>query len=456
MQVKKFEAPTVQEALDTVKRELGPEAVILQTKKNKKGFGLLSRSSIEVTAAVSERSLQKKKHFERALTPEDRSALHKLSASEQNKMVNSHFERVDKKGAKLDIKEKPSKNITAKRYIDIPENESEEKVTPPMEQPQQRFLSQEKSVPSNQTIEQEVQQLKELVKELRDTQDSSRPQSGIGIFTNQSSLSHPNLQNAFEQLVVGGVEKRHALEIIKNVSFELGKGVENLDQVLDQVATELMSKTEVAQLLEGVKRRSPEDSESLPQVVSFVGPTGVGKTTTIAKIASEAVLDRKLKVGLINLDTFKIAAREQLETYAKILSVPYRSVSSGESLRLAIQDFKGLDLIIVDTTGRSQRDTESLRILETLVHRIPNVRNLLVVSATTRDAELYDTGKRFSIFRPEGIIVSKLDESMHFGSIYSLSQKLKLPLYSFTTGQRVPEDIEAATPERVAALILDL
>src|SRR5690606_8823694 len=138
---------------------------------------------------------------------------------------------------------------------------------------------------------------------------------------------------------------------------------------------------------------------------AMVGPTGVGKTTTLAKIASEAVIRKKLKTALINIDTYKVAAEDQLGSYARILKIPCRTVSTAEDLEIALQDYRSMDLVLIDTTGRSQRDTESLNEMERLIHSIPMARTQLVLSATTRDQELYEMGKRFSIFRPEGLIV---------------------------------------------------
>lgn len=190
--------------------------------------------------------------------------------------------------------------------------------------------------------------------------------------------------------------------------------------------------------------------------LALIGPTGVGKTTTVAKIASEAILRRGCKVGLINLDSYKVAAFDQLGTYSKILNVPFRSTATSEELASALRDFQGLDLVIIDTTGRSQRDPESLGEMQAMLRDIPDLSTYMVLSVTTRDSELYDMASRFSMFHPRGLIVSKLDEATIYGAIYNLFQKVKIPLAYFTTGQRVPEDIEEATPERVAALILDI
>src|SRR5690606_23456674 len=140
----------------------------------------------------------------------------------------------------------------------------------------------------------------------------------------------------------------------------------------------------------------------------------------------------------------------------KLLNVPFRNVITADDLKSAVADFRSLDLILIDTTGRSQRDPESLNELLEILSSCQRVCSQLVVSATTRDNELYDIGKRFSMFRPQGLVVSKLDEATLYGSIYNVSQRAKLPLAYFTTGQRVPEDIEEATKERLTALILDI
>ena len=214
-----------------------------------------------------------------------------------------------------------------------------------------------------------------------------------------------------------------------------------------------MESTEGISPLGGIEA---ENQQNGPAVIALVGPTGVGKTTTVAKMASEALLKRNLKVGLINLDSYKVAAFDQLGTYAKILNVPFRSVSTQEELKAALLDFQSLNLVLVDTTGRSQRDPGSLKDMQAMLSSVPNLRTHLVLSVITRDSELYDMATRFSIFRPQGLIMSKLDEATIFGSIYNVSQKVKLPLLYFTTGQRVPEDIEEASRERVASLILNL
>ncbi|HLE00004.1 MAG TPA: flagellar biosynthesis protein FlhF [Bdellovibrionota bacterium] len=503
MQVKKFEAPTIQEALDNIKRELGPEAIILQTKKNKRGFGLLSKASVEVTAAVSDRSIQKKNFVETRLPEPNKALVKKLPASRQaelfDKYTQKHMARaqttrdrveLSTKGAgaaalaragsapKGLIKIEPSSieetPITARRYIDITDEEKQIE-RQPLGMASAPSVSKRPAsgatagrlgatgAEGGMTVEEELRQLKRMLEEMKNAQDEGGSASGAQALLSQSALSSPLLQDGFDQLIINGVDKRYALALVKKASFEAGaSGATNAgraiagrnpEEILDQVALELMESTEVISPLGGIEA---ENQQNGPAVIALVGPTGVGKTTTVAKMASEALLKRNLKVGLINLDSYKVAAFDQLGTYAKILNVPFRSVSTQEELKAALLDFQSLNLVLVDTTGRSQRDPGSLKDMQAMLSSVPNLRTHLVLSVITRDSELYDMATRFSIFRPQGLIMSKLDEATIFGSIYNVSQKVKLPLLYFTTGQRVPEDIEEASRERVASLILNL
>jgi flagellar biosynthesis protein FlhF len=484
MQVKKFEAATMQEALENVKRELGPEAVILQTRNQKKGLGLLSKGAfVEVTAAVSERSMTKKTRVESRLPASSREALNQLPAEKQagvyDKYTSRHLQRAESTqervqigskrekavGAKADPAE-ASKKITATRYIDIEDDKSKldrfSRTNSPL-----GADSRTQEPPSRQAsssdLEREVKELKQMLEDLRKSQAEPRERNFLDRGAEneqrnamiQISLDIPALHDAFEQLVVNGVDRRYALALVKKAGFALGEQEsKKLDLVLDAVASELMDTIRVMSPLNQIEAERRAGGFKGPAVVSFIGPTGVGKTTTLAKIASEAQAKRRLKVGLINLDYFKVTAFDQLATYGKILHVPFRSVASVDDLRVALHDFKNLDLVLVDTTGRSHRDPQSLNEVQELLAAVPELITFLTLSATTRDSELFDAASKFSNFKPRGLVLSKLDEVIVYGGIYNISQKVDLPLLYFTTGQKVPDDIEEATRERLVSLLL--
>jgi flagellar biosynthesis protein FlhF len=473
MQVKKFEAPTIQEALENVKRELGPEAIILQTKKNKRGFGLLSKASVEVTAAISERSLQKKQSLDTRLPENSRAAMKNMPAERQAQLIDRYTDKTLTQASQtrdqvsLGSSTSPtpaSKRITATRYIDIeddfkaahqPMPPKAAVKLPPVETAQP--LPPAISARNVHALEDEIRDLKKMIEDLKTTTESQRQiQNGGGVF-GKTGEDSPLLQELFEQLVMHGIERRYAYELVKKVSFEIGQNTSQWNQseeVLDLLADEIMKSVEVSSIFKSFD--TDESQQQGPLVIALIGPTGAGKTTTIAKIASEALSKRRLKVGLINLDHQKIVAFEQLGTYAKILNVPFRSALSGDDFKAALLDFHGLDVIFVDTAGCSQKNPASMKETREILQLAPHLKIYTVLSATTREAELYDAANRFSYVRPQGIIISKLDEATVYGSIYNVSQKVKLPLIYFTTGQRIPEDIEEATRERIVSLVMDL
>jgi flagellar biosynthesis protein FlhF len=460
MEVKKFEAPTLQEALETIKRELGPEAIILQTKKNKRGFGLMSKASVEVTAAVSERSIGRKRVTEARLPEKALSEIQKMPAYRQ---ADVHEKLAASTRDEVKLSSRPR---TAVRYADIAESDDVATIAKPTVRAQAQVaygaapaapaaqpaavpapvVRQDMVSPMLKDARLEIDALKQMVEELKSQQATQQANK-----TEISAFGTPALQEAFDQLVVQGVDKRFALALIRQAGFELGADrSKDLESVLDQVAEEIMCGIQTGDALEGI-----HPGTGTPTVMALVGPTGVGKTTTLAKVAALGIR-KGLRVGLINLDYVKSSAFEQLATFARVLNLPFRAAHSVDDLSFAIRDFSTLDLILVDTTGRSQRDPEALKEIHSMLATIPSMRTLLVLSATTRDAEMYDMASRFAVFRPQGLVFSKLDETTLYGAIYNVPQKVRLPLLYFTTGQKVPDDIEQASAERVVALVMDL
>ena len=181
----------------------------------------------------------------------------------------------------------------------------------------------------------------------------------------------------------------------------------------------------------------------------FKGPTGVGKTTTIAKIASKETLTNRKRVGLITMDTYRIGAVEQLKTYADILSIPIEVVSSKEEMAAALENLQKCDLILIDSTGRNSQMQDQLLESEECLSEINEKHSILVISGTTRRADLKLILENYNEVGYDSIIITKLDETQCYGSILNCSKYTDKPICYITTGQIVPEDIKEATMENL-------
>jgi len=191
-----------------------------------------------------------------------------------------------------------------------------------------------------------------------------------------------------------------------------------------------------------------------PQVVALIGPTGVGKTTTIAKLAANLKLREKRRVGLITLDTYRIAAVEQLKKYADIIGSPLRVVSAADDLRLAMGQMQECEFILIDTAGRSPNDALKLSELKSLLAVAEPDEVHLVLSTTSSQACVDLAIERFADIRVDKILFTKLDEAAHVGVVLNVARKLNKNLSYITTGQDVPDDIEVSRGRRLAQLIL--
>ncbi|MGL4514202.1 MAG: flagellar biosynthesis protein FlhF [Lacipirellulaceae bacterium] len=191
------------------------------------------------------------------------------------------------------------------------------------------------------------------------------------------------------------------------------------------------------------------------RVVALVGPTGVGKTTTLAKLAANARIDDGLRVGLVTIDTYRVAAVEQLGAYADIMDLPMEVVANATELRGALDRLAGLDLVLIDTAGRSPRDAERLEELRLLLAEASIDETHLVLSATTASRGLEEAARRFAAVGVSSLLFTKLDEAVTLGQLVGLAHGLSLPISYLTDGQSVPEDIRPADAEWLAERVLD-
>jgi flagellar biosynthesis protein FlhF len=195
---------------------------------------------------------------------------------------------------------------------------------------------------------------------------------------------------------------------------------------------------------------------SAPRLVALVGPTGVGKTTTIAKLAANHRLRQKLRVGLITVDTYRIAAVEQLRTYADIIDLPMEVVSTPREMREAVARMHDLDLVLMDTAGRSPRDEVRIQELKSMLAEADADEVHLVLSAVAGASNLAHTAEKFAEVGATGLILTKLDEATGLGNLLPLLSRSKLPLSYLTHGQNVPDDIAIAEKSRLAAMMLGI
>ncbi len=199
----------------------------------------------------------------------------------------------------------------------------------------------------------------------------------------------------------------------------------------------------------------PKSSNDRPRVIALVGPTGVGKTTTVAKLAATYKLRHGKTVGLITSDTYRIAAVEQLRTYAGIIGLPLKIANSPEELSNAIIELGDCDIVVIDTAGRSQNNTKRLEELAEFTRAANPDETHLVLSTTVGDNVLRKTAQRFEALGPDRCILTKLDEAVTTGPIAGLCDRIGLPLSFITIGQEVPDDLEPARADRLARCVLD-
>lgn len=252
----------------------------------------------------------------------------------------------------------------------------------------------------------------------------------------------------YNTMLESEVDEKYANQIVDEVDVS-GQSNFPFDYILGNVYQKMILKFGRADGITAV--------EGHPKIVVFMGPTGVGKTTTIAKIASDYVVEEKKRVALLTADTYRIAAVDQLRTYANILEVPFRVIYSEEEAREAIQEFEGYDYIFVDTAGHSHQNEEQLNHMKRLVEVVREAGEsqvFLVLSATTKYRDLTRIVSRYSQIADYQLIFTKLDETDVLGNLLNLKLYTDTPIAFVTYGQNVPNDIEQFNPQKAVKQIL--
>ncbi|GAB6098879.1 flagellar biosynthesis protein FlhF [Halanaerocella petrolearia] len=355
MKVKKYQAEDMQQAMLKVKSDLGSNAIILHSRKFKKGgfFGFFAKKMVEVVATVD------------------------------------------------------------------PEVEQE----------------------SQEELKGELNQMKGMMDNLMGELKKSKEESFSAMAGNQM------LQKLVEALLELGISYSQAQELARKIVKESQGMIDNSEKVKNILKTELQDA--IGQI------ESFELTPGKTKVLALVGPTGVGKTTTLAKLAADFSLREDKQVGLITADTYRIAAVDQLKTYSEIIDLPLEVAFTPQELISAINKFQGYDLILVDTAGRSQNNEIHISELKGFINKSQVDKVSLVLSATTKASDLKKIIDVYNELQIDNLILTKVDETNSLGIIYEAVIRAEKPLSYITTGQDVPEDIKLPSLEELTNDIVE-
>ncbi|REK23355.1 MAG: flagellar biosynthesis protein FlhF [Planctomycetota bacterium] len=414
MDVKTFRAGSMRDALQLVRRELGPDAAVLSSREIRPS--LLSRvlgksRQIEVTASL-------------AVEVPPRAAL-----------LPRHTTRSVPAAATAAV---TSGALELPARHPVPTPASRAAVAPPSDQPVRHppTFARQANVAAPIDPAGRYGQLQSMVDQLRHG----------GAKINAPNLP-PGLFELFTDLIEGDVGEPLARELVERAARELSPR---------DLADPETARQRVVQLIRGEIQVSGsiELAPGTQRLVALVGPTGVGKTTTIAKLAANFRIRQQRRVGLITVDTYRIAAVDQLQTYADIIDLPMEVVSTPREMTAAVQRLREMDLVLLDTAGRSPRDEVKIQELKAMLGEAAADEVHLVLAATAGASNLVHTAQRFAEVGTTSLILTKLDEAVGLGNVLPLVRETKLPLSYVTNGQNVPDDIEVANPLRLASAVV--
>ncbi len=400
MIIKKFQANNETEAIILAREELGKDAIVMNIKTiSPKGiYKMFRKPLVEVTAAVDDNISYKSERNKSAANP--------LPVQRKPILPDIIYEESD-----LNLEAKSELAVSNPSAIEVKLNNLQ-------------------SLIEKQMVEKE--------KENKEKTDAKAAESNKNLAC---------IQLIYNQLISNEVDEKFANQIITEVESSLKKDA-SMDNILASIYQKIVLKLG--------QPRTIELNGKTPKFVFFIGPTGVGKTTTIAKIASKFRVNDKLKVAFLTADTYRIAAVEQLRTYANILGIPLTVIYSEEEMRNAKEEYSEFDLVFVDTAGRSHRNKEQRDDIEALINTIPvEERDIfLVLSATTKYKDLVKITEAYSEILNYSLIFTKLDETSSIGNLFNIRMLTEAPLSYSTFGQNVPDDISRVDAQSIAKQLL--
>ena len=427
------------EALALVKQELGRDAVVLHTRSVKRGgiLGLGARTLIELTAADG-REVARQRRQQQGESPrarvlrqaaEARSSVTVPTAAEQQTAGDLIRRTYQAARTQFDAGSAVSTVVTE------PPRRSDS--FPP---PQISVTHPAPASPDSERLAQELRAVRQLVEQVMQNQHVTQ---SLVAAPPTEALPDP-LVEYYGTLIEQEVNAQLADELVRSVDLDVAD--DPAEALRAEIAGRLLIDDRAGQPLQAQPGR--------PHVVALVGPTGVGKTTTLAKLAAMYKLKQNKSVGLITADTYRIAAVEQLRTYAQIIDLPLQVVANGQQLQEAMHKLQHCDVVLIDTAGRSQRNSDRLTELQELLEIASPDETHLVLSATAAQRVLMQIVDRFEAVQTDRLIFTKLDEAVTYGVMLNVAQRVGKPLSYVTTGQEVPHQIEPCNPQQLAKMLL--
>jgi flagellar biosynthesis protein FlhF len=422
MKVKKYHVKTISEAMEKIRMEFGDDAYILDTKKVKKGgfLGIGGEKYLEVTVLSEQNS--KEENFNKETNANKNDMYNMKSMLERNKRLNDRIE----KNKKEESAESKSENAE-RELLDFIRAQRE--VSKKIDHSADSFYRNTAEYDDKKTTYSEIGKEKNNFKEEKTNKDIDELKKMIYSLNNKidgSAQNRNDLKMALKNIDLDDNLINDFFEKIKNIKIEDDwKNDNQIRNIFSELLKNSFSKRE----------------EFFKGKVMLVGATGVGKTTTIAKLAAMEKKNNK-KVAIVTIDTYRIAAADQLKIYADIMGIPAQVCYTPKDLKITLESLVDYDVIFIDTAGRSHKNDLQLGELKVFIDTIKPDIKLLLLNSNTRTKDLINIYEKFSIANPNGIIFTKIDETSSYGQMFSVLNNSKVPVFFITDGQKVPDDIK--------------